>query len=370
MRWRFYLLEFSIYIPMAFFTFIGSYFHQLHFSDFQNGLLGSSSAIILLLSNPFWMNVADKKIKNRVLTFLSFISAILIWEIFVFKTFWLLLLMSFTVGFLWTSIVPVAESISFKYSKEFNFSFGRARMMGSIGFSIVMMIIGYVKNDLYFFAIGSLSFAFIGISSLFVPATKGYNIGKKLRFSFKGFPSAFYRMLVLDILVLSSNMFGLYFLPILMKSRGYPVSFAGVAIAIQALVEIPFLFFADRILKFLGIKHVLVAASFLFGIRWILTWAFTNPFIVIVVQTLEFFNWITIYYVILHYVNFTIAPSRRSDAHAIFWMTTSGFSVIFGSIFGGWLSNTFGVGNAYLFFGVLALSASIVYWITEKPLKN
>ena len=370
MRWRFYILEFSIYIPMAFFTFIGNYFNQLHFSDFQNGLLGSSSAVILLLSNPFWMNIADKRIKNRVLTFLSFTSAALLWGIFAFKTFWPVLFMVFIVGFLWTSIVPIAESISSMYSKKFNFSFGKARMMGSIGFSIVMMMIGYVKNDFYFFTIGSLSFVLIGITSLFIPTTKGYNIGKKPHFSFRGFPSAFYRMLILDILVLSSNMFGLYFLPILMKSRGYPASFAAVAIAIQALVEIPFLFFADRILKSWGIKRVLVTASFLFGIRWILTWAFKNPLLVITIQTLEFFNWIAIYYVILHYVNFKIIPSRRSDAHAIFWMTTSGFSVIFGSILGGWLANTFGVANAYLFFGVLSLSVSVVYWITEKPLEN
>lgn len=355
---------------MAFFTFIGNYFNQLHFSDFQNGLLGSSSAVILLLSNPFWMSVADKRIKNKVLTFLSFTSAGLLWGVFVFKTFWPVLVMTFMVGFLWTAIIPIAESISSMYSKKFNFSFGKARMMGSIGFSAVMMMIGYVKNDLYFFAIGSLSFVFIGIVSFFIPTTKGYNVGKRPHFSFRGFPTTFYRMLILDILVLSSNMFGLYFLPILMKSRGYPVSFAGVAIAIQALVEIPFLFFADRILKALGTKRVLVTASFLFGIRWILTWMFKNPFFVITVQTLEFFNWIAVYYVILHYVNFEIAPSRRSDAHAIFWMTTSGFSVIFGSIFGGWLANTFGVDKAYLFFGILSICASIVYWITEKPLKN
>jgi PPP family 3-phenylpropionic acid transporter len=366
MRWRFYLLEFSIYIPMAFFMFIGNYFNQLHFSDFQNGLLGSSSAIILLLSNPFWMNIADKRMKNKVLVFLSFASAALIWGVFMFKTFWLVLLMIFAVGFLWTAIVPIAESISAEYSKNIGFSFGKARMMGSIGFSSVMLMIGYVRNEFYFFAIGSISFVFVGITSLLIPATKGYNVGKHLHFSFKGFPSAFYRMLLLDILVLSSNMFGLYFLPILMKSRGYPVSFAGIAIAVQALVEIPFLFFADRILNFLGIKRTLVISSFLFGIRWILTWALTNPFALISIQVLEFFNWITVYYVILHYVNLKIPPSRRSDAHALFWMTTSGFSVIFGSILGGWLANTFGVSNAYLFFGILSLSVSFVYWLTEK----
>ncbi|WP_036225716.1 MFS transporter [Mesoaciditoga lauensis] len=370
MRWRFYLLEFSIYIPMAFFIFIGSYFNQLHFSDFQNGLLGSISAVILLFSNPFWMNIADKRVKNKVLIFLSFASTVLIWGIFIFKTFWLVLFASLAVGFLWTSIVPVAESISAKYSEELGFSFGKARMMGSIGFSAIMLMIGYVKNDFYFFTIGSLSFIIIGIISFFIPQTKGYNVGKKLHFSFRGFPLAFYKMLILDILVLSSNMFGLYFLPILMKSRGYPVSFAGIAISLQALIEIPFLFFADRILNFLGIKRTLVIASFLFGIRWILTWALSNPLAVISIQLLEFFNWIAVYYVILQYVNLKISPSRRSDAHAIFWMTTSGFSVIFGSIFGGWLANTFGVSNAYLFFGILALSASIVYWFTEKPLSD
>ncbi len=365
MLWRFYLLEFSIYIPFAFFTFMGNYFNQLHFSDFQNGLLGSSSAVILLLSNPFWMHFTDKRVKNGVLTSLAFSSAILIWSVYVFKTFWFVLSAVFAVGFLWTSIVPLAESISTVHSEEHGFSFGKARTMGSIGFSVAMLIIGYVKNDMSFFLIGSISFALVGSVSLLIPKTRGFNVGKEARFSFKNLPAPFYRMLVLEILVLSSNAFGLYFLPILTKIRGYSVSFAGVAIAVQALAEIPFLFFADRIIKFLGVKRLLVIASLSFGARWILTWAFNNLILMITIQTLEFFNWIAIYYAILHYVNFNIEPSFRSNAQAIFWMTTAGFSMIFGFIMGGWVANTFGVNNGYLFFGIISIVTATFYGIFE-----
>ena len=365
LRWRFYLLEFSIYIPLAFFTFIGNYFNQLHFSDFQNGLIGSSSAIVLLLSNPFWMHFADKRVKNGVLTFLAFASATLIWSVYAFKTFWFVLPIVFTVGFLWTSIVPLAESISTVHSEEQGFSFGKARMMGSIGFAAAILIMGYVKSNTLFFLIGSISFALIGVVSFFIPKTKGFNVGKEMHFSFGNLPAPFYRMLVLETLVLSSNAFGLYFLPILMRARGYSVSFAGVATAIQALVEIPFLFFADRIVKFLGVKRLLVIASVGFGIRWILTGAFDNLILMVAVQAFEFFNWIAIYYAILHYVNFNIKPSLRSNAQTIFWMTTSGFSMIFGLIMGGWMANTFGVKNGYLFFGIMSISTAVFYGIFE-----
>lgn len=365
MRWRFYLLEFSIYIPFAFFTFIGNYFNQLHLSDFQNGLLGSSSAVVLLLSNPFWMHITDKRVKNDILTFLAFASAILIWSVYVFKTFWLLLPTTFAVGFLWTSIVPLAESISTIHSEKYGFSFGKARTMGSIGFSAAMLIIGYVKSNIAFFLIGSISFAFIGVVSLLIPQTKGFNVGKETHFSFRNLPAPFYRMLVLEILVLSSNAFGLYFLPILTKIRGYSVSFAGVAIAIQALAEIPFLFFADRIVELLGVKRLLVIASLSFGARWILTWAFDNLILMIAVQTFEFFNWIAIYYAILHYVNFNIEPSLRSNAQALFWMTTAGFSMIFGFIMGGWVANTFGISNGYLFFGIISITTAMFYSVFE-----
>ncbi len=366
MIWSFWLLEFSIYLPMAFFTFIGNYFNQLGFSDLQNGILGSTAAIIILLSNPFWMRVSDKRVKNAVLTFISFATAFSIWLIYIFRNFWAIFLISLLVGFLWTSIIPIAESMASYNASKFGFSFGKARMMGSLGYAIVMLIFGYVTDHFLFFLIGSLSFAFIGVSSLLVPKTQGYNMNQKVSFSFKNLPPQFYRMLVFEILILSSNAFGLYFMPVFMRARGYPISFAGISIAVQALAEIPFFFFADRIIKKLGVKKMLVIGSIIFGIRWILTFLITNPIAIVAIQSFEFFNWVAIYYAVFYYVNSKISPFNRSDAHALFWMTTSGLSMIFGDVFGGWISNTLGVANGYLFFGLFSLGIGLIYAILEK----
>lgn len=369
-RWRFYILELSIYIPGAFFSFIGNYFNQIHLSNFQNGVLGSISAVVLLLSNPFWMRIADRRVKNGVLIFLAFGSALLVWGVLIFKIFWFILFTTIAVAFLWTAIVPVAESISLVYSKRGDFSFGVARMMGSIGYALIIMVLGYIRDDVAFFAIGSASFILIGVTSFLVPRTKGFNVGRKSHYSFKDVPMAFYRMLLLEIVVLPSSAFGSYFLPILMKTRGEAVSFAGIAMGVPALSEIPFLLFADRIIEFLGVKRMLVIASLLFGLRWMLTWIFANPLVVIVIQGLEFFNWIAIYYAILHYVNFEIDSSHRSDAHTIFWMTTSGFSMILGLALGGWLANTIGVVDTYAFFGILSITGGLFYWIVEHFIKT
>ncbi len=172
-------------------------------------------------------------------------------------------------------------------------------------------------------------------------------------------------MLLLETLVISSGNFGLYFFPILMKSRNEPVSYAGIAIAVHALSEVPFLFFADRILKSIGIKKILVIASLAYGLRWILTWYVINPTLVIAFQSFEFFNFITIYYAIWHYVSLKIEPAHRSDAQAVFWVVTIGISAIFGYIAGGWVSNLFGVANGYLFFGILSILTGVTYGIYE-----
>ncbi len=366
MIWRFYLLEFSIYLPMAFFMFIGNYFNQLNFSDLQNGILGSTSAIVLLLSNPIWMRFSDRRIKNAVLAVLAFGSAALVWGMLVFQTFWITLAMAFAVGFFWTSVVPIAESISIFNSGELGFSFGRARMMGSIGFSSIMVVFGYLNNDFVYFLMGSAAFAFIGIVSFIVPKTQGFNVGKqRIKFSPKNLSASFYRMLILEVLVLSSNTFGLYFLPILIKSRGIPVSYAGIAIALQAIVEIPFLFFADWFVKKIGVKRILVISSALFGVRWILTYLVHNPLLLVSIQALEFFNWIAIYYAVWHHVSTTVSPENRSDAQAVFWMVTGGISMIFGYIMGGWISSVFGVDRGYLIFGILAVCVAITYGTYE-----
>jgi PPP family 3-phenylpropionic acid transporter len=365
--WQFYLLELLIYIPRAFFSFIGNYFNELHFSDLQNGILGSVAAIIVLASNPFWMRLADKRIKNKVLAFVALASTVLIWGVYTFKGFLPVLMMTFAVGFVWTAILPLAESISIEQLNRHGSSFGKARMMGSIGFALAMIFFGYLKSNLIFFAIGSLAFLSIGLSAIFlIPKTQGYNV-KKVRnnFSFKNLPGEFYLMLLLETLVISSGNFGLYFFPILMKSREESVAYAGIAIAVHALSEVPFLFFADRIVTKLGVKKILVIASFAYGIRWILTWSITDPVLVIAFQAFEFFNFIAIYYAIWHYVSLNIKPEHRSDAQAIFWVVTIGISAIFGYIVGGLVSNLFGVANGYLFFGVLSMITGIAYWIYE-----
>ncbi len=366
MIWSFWLLEFSIYIPMAFFTFIGNYFNQLGFSDLQNGILGSATSIIILISNPFWMHISDRRIKNYILAFISFVTALSLWLIYISNGFWMIFIFSISIGFLWTSIIPVAESMASYNANKFGFSFGKARMMGSLGYAIVMFILGYVTNDFIFFLIGSLSFAFIGIISFLTPKTRGYNAGQKTKFSFKNLPPQFYRMLLFEILVISSNGFGLYFMPIFMKSRGYPVSFAGISIAVQALAEIPFFFLSDKIVKKLGVKNMLVLGAIAFGIRWILTFLIMNPYIVVALQAFEFFNWVAIYYAVFYYVNSKIDPFHRSNAHALFWMTTSGIAMMFGYILGGWISNTFGVANGYLFFGIFCVVIGLTYAVFEK----
>ncbi len=368
MIWYFYLLEFTVYLPRAIFVFMGNYFNQLNFSDLQNGILGSVAAIVILFSNPFWMRFADRRTKNNVLASIAFSSSLLIWGIYIFKGFWPVLVMAFVVGFTWTSILPIAESMSIAYLNEHGFSFGKARMMGSAGFAGMMVFLGYLKSSFAFFAIGSAIFAFIGFAALSVlPKMKGYNVGKeKLKFSFKDLPGSLYRMLILEILVISSGNFGLYFFPILMKSRGYSVAYAGVAMAVHALSELPFLFFADRIVKKLGTKKMIVIASLLYGMRWILTWYFRNPIIVIALQSFEFFNFIAIYYAIWHYVSFRTDIRHRSDAQTVFWMTTIGFSAIFGYVVGGWVSDFFGVNNSYLFFGILSIVSALFYLFFEE----
>jgi len=40
--------------------------------------------------------------------------------------------------------------------------------------------------------------------------------------------------------------------------------------------------------------------------------------------------------------------------------------MIFGDIFGGWISNTFGVANGYLFFGIFSIVIGLSYAIFEK----
>ena len=365
MWWRFYLLELSIYVPGAFFSFIGNYFNLIHFSNFQNGILGSVPAVVLLISNPFWMRFADRRIKNTTLIILSFASGFVLWGVFYFKTFLPVLLAMVVLSFMATAIVPVAESISLVYSKKRFFSFGKARMMGSISYALAVMTFGYIRSDSLFFTIGSLSFLIIGVISFLVPKTKGFNVGKKIRHSYRNIPMTFYRMLLLEILVMSSGAFGSYFFPILMRARGQPVLFAGIAMGIPALSEIPFLLFADKIVEHLGIKRILVIASILFGVRWLLTWIFTNPIIVIFIQGMEFFNWIAVYYAILYYTNYQVKSTHRADAQALFWMTTSGFSTIFGLELGGWLANTIGVVNTYAFFGVLSIVGGISYGMTE-----
>ncbi len=369
MWWKFYLLELLIYIPGAFSSFMGNYFNQIHFSNFQVGILGSVPAVILLASNPFWMRFADRRMKNSTLAFLSFGSALILWCVFFSRTFLLAILAMALLSFMATAIVPVSESMSLVYSKKKFFSFGKARMMGSISYALSIMTFGYIKNNLIFFLIGSLSFFSIGVASFLIPKTKGFNIGKKVHLSYRDIPMEFYRMLLLEIIAMSSGAFGSYFFPILIRTRGQAIFYAGFAMGIPALSEIPFLMFADKIVEKLGIKMMLTSASILFGVRWLLTCLFTNPIVIISIQSLEFFNWIAIYYAILYYTNYYVDSSHRADAQALFWMTTSGFSMIFGLSFGGWLAGTVGLVNTYALFGFFSIGSGIFYGVTEYILK-
>ncbi|MBM7582915.1 PPP family 3-phenylpropionic acid transporter [Caldicoprobacter guelmensis] len=346
-------------------TFLPVYLDYIGYSKSSIGVLMSLGPFIAIIAQPFWGIVSDRsKSKNQVLKLL-FMASILSMILYPLSSnFYYLLFVIAIFTFFQTSIAPISDTITLEYLSATRQKFGPIRMAGTIGFAIMSIIAGffaqrYIKS---IFILNVLIMGLAFLTALKLPIIQGHQFGKQHVSIIKLFSDKnLVTLMVLNFLVQATLGFYYTYFPIYFKQLGGSSSLLGWAYFISAISEIPFLLYADKILQKVGTIKALLFSTFIASVRWFLIFIITNAYMFLPLQLLHGLIFIVLYYSMAIYINQEVPKELKTSGQTINNLIGMGIARITGSLVGGFLSDTYGIKDMFLYNSILAFITVLIF---------
>lgn len=358
------LVEWFVYSNLAMISIMAQYFENQSFSPVQIGTLMAVIPGMALIANPFWFSIKKKLGDKRTLLYLTLIPAVLVWGIYIMPGFFPKLLALTLFGFFASSVVPIGESAVMESLMAKRLHLDKARLMGTIGFSSISLISGFLFeiSFAFMFAISTVSLLLVFVFSKRLKTHAIIN-SKSYSTDSTGNNRTFVLMLMTAAIGIMGVSFCASFLPVLVTQKGFPESTVGISFAVLSICEVPFLFFARKIIDKTGSLFLVATGVLAVGIRLLITPLATTPTALILTHMLHGWNYIVIYYAIFNYIHFKMPARKLNKAQAIFWMITQGVGFLAGYLVGGILVEFTGLTRSYNILSIIMFSLCVPLFI-------
>lgn len=356
-------------------TYIPVYFQSVGATPAQIGTLLSLGPLVAVLAQPLWGAVGDRaRTKNSVLAILLAGSGLTILFFPLSDMFYYLLAMVCLFTFFQTSTFAISDAITLEeLDKQKRWSFGPIRLGGTIGFAIMSISFGYLaKYDIgYLFPV----YASVMLISLLLltrfPKVSGYqSSGNKMQVwvLFKNRKLMMYMGINLVLQITLGYYYS--FFPIYFREMGADNVLIGWSMVISSLSEIPFLLFADRIMKRVRLTHILLISGIATALRWFAFSFVVNPYWVLPAQLLHGLIFIVLTVTMAMYINREVPKELKASGQTLNGLLSLGIARIIGSFFGGFASEAFGMRNVFFYNAWIAVicTAGIV-WLSLRESK-
>ncbi|GEM_PF-809181 len=357
------------------------FYQELEFTGTQIGLLVGIAPLITVFSLPIVTGFADRTNRHKSMMNLSFVMMIVsVMAYPLLDSFVPLLVLAVVLTIFFSASIPLAASAIMYMLAEEKDLYGRMRLGGTIGFSIVSTIIGALVESnglrIAFWAGGILLFFTFLASKKMEHGEKASKDPDKKK---KGRPLEvlknphFLLFLLLGFCGgISFSTISTYLFPY-MKELGAGESIMGLALTVGTIVEIPVLFFVSSFIKKFNTYAIVVFSIVMTGVRFFLLAIVNDPTLVLLVQLLNGFNHPLLTVAGAIYADEQAPQGYRATAQGIFNVAVSGVGAAIGGFAGGLLFDSVGPKQMYLMLGIFVMGVvmfvSVVRFIlpAEKP---
>ncbi|MFH5181883.1 MFS transporter [Paenibacillus sp. TAB 01] len=150
------------------------------------------------------------------------------------------------------------------------------------------------------------------------------------------------------------------FFPVYYRQLGGDSVLLGWSMVISSLSEIPFLLFAQRILKRIRIPHILLISSVAASLRWFSFYFTDNPLWVLPAQVLHGLIFIVLSVTLAMFINQEVPKELKASGQTFHALLSLGVARIIGSFAGGFASEAFGMRSVFLYNAWIALACVLV----------
>ena len=364
---NFLLFYIFFYAGNAVQTFVPVYLNSIKLSQTTIGVLLAIGPFVALFAQPLWGIACDRaKTKNTILKILLLGGSCTFILYPLSRSYYYIFMIMFLFTLFYTSIAAISDTITLEYLESTSWSFGKIRMGGTFGYAIMSLVAGVIvkHNIKYTFILYPVIILIAFLIVFNFPEISGYQSKHKKISILKLFENRKLVTLMIFVTILHITL-GFYysFFAIYFKQLGGDSRLLGLSMFISAICELPFLLFADKIIKKLGIIQTLAISGFVMGIRWLLLYIITNIYIVTFVNVLHGFSFIVLTYCMAVYINNEVPKELKASGQALNGLMCIGLSRVIGSIFGGYLSDVFGIRPVFLFTSIVNFVVVIAFVI-------
>lgn len=349
-------------------TYLNLFLYNFGFSQTQIGAIQSVSTIALVLVQPLWGVISDKsKSKNQIIGILALVVGLVCLSFYASKTaLWLAIcVMLFTVFF--TPAMTLQDNYTLELLEHSRWDFGNVRLGGTLGYAFCAALVGFIIGNNYgqIFWMMSGFFLVAGILYFTLPRVSGHRQkNEKVKYTVLLKQRPLVCMLIFNIVYFLGTAFYFQFYPIYFTEQlGASAQMVGMLTFMQAMSEVPFFWFANRLERKFGTKALMLFAGSATALRWFLLFFTTNTAAVYAINMLSGCGYVGFMYCLIKYINNNVPKGMRATAQSLNAILGTIFSRILFAPLGGALCDVFGMRTMMLVSGFTMLSGVIFFAI-------
>ena len=365
----FLLFNFAFFMMDTTGSYFQIYLNNIGLNKATIGSITGTASLVALVFQPIFGVLTDSaKSKNRILQSLILCTALLYPLVLVNKSAVYILIIYIAFCIFRNFQHPLNTTMSVEFSERSGRPYGPIRMMGAVGYALMMSLVGIVSAQQN--GVEKTFFLYSGICLLnillifFMPTMKGYNRkseGKKVNpvLLLKSRP-VLMLMLFQVLLGIANSMCRTYFAIYFTDDMGGSNALYGTMLSVGAAIEIPFLFMADRFLKKLGARRMLFILGMVTSMRWLVCFFAQNTITLFGVYALNFINILEgITYSLL--LSRKVAPQLKTSVQTLSATIQNVVSILISSYLGGFLADLVGIRPLFLMGGIVAAVVTVVF---------
>lgn len=364
--YSFIILYAVVYMLLTIYsTFIPVYLDGIGLSKSIIGALMAVGTLVSIITQPLWGMACDRSSNMNFLLMAMFLGSAISMILYPLSTgFVFIVIITSAYATFQSSIIPVSDAMVLEYMENRRWKYGPVRMAGSIGYALMSILAGLLARHninvifLLYFCISMI--AFINVFRL--PKIRGHQSNGSKASMWGVFKSRQLVTLLAFHFVIQIT-FGFYysFFPIHYVQLGADSGFLGMSMVISAFSELPFLLFADKIIKRFGINKILISSALIISIRWMLTGIVKNINLLLLVSAAHGWSFIVFSYCMATFINKNVPKELKASGQAMNALLCIGLARVIGSSIGGIISDVTGFSQVFWINSLICLIAALTF---------
>ena len=360
-------LYITIYGALAcIYPFLIYYFQEKGLSYIEMGIVFAVISITGVIVQPIWGFITDKYSNKRtIMMIVMFLSGVFVYSLIFANGFYVIILSIILLMSFQSPVVPIADAYSYEIIEQYKkLQYGKIRLMGSFGYAVVALIMGYVVkysgiNSSY---IIYSALMLLGVMLLVSINYKGKGTRKNVNFNDMINlirDRKFILLLTTVILTNIANGSNSSYIPILIEKTGGDVTQLGIVWFVIAISELPAFYFGGKLIYKYGELNLYILGVALFALRYFLDSLCEYYISVLVIQMMQGVTYTFYLMTSLQYLN-KISPAKMRTSAITLHAASIGIGGAIGNIGGGMLLEYISI---FVLYQILAFTCIICLYV-------